>query len=106
MKRKDPSRIEGRIYQGLRELMILRKENEVFSGLEITPTENHYVLDFMRRYRGKRAVIFANFVKSPPNIPSRLFGQSSINANKIIHGISRIAFCKETTIKSVGLIFG
>jgi len=77
-KRNNPSCI-GRVYQGLRELITSRKENEVFSGneLEIIPTENDYVLGFMRRYMGKRAVIFANFVESPPNIPSCLFGLSS-----------------------------
>ena len=108
-KRNDPSCVEGRVYQGLRELVALRKDNEVFSGseLEIIPTENDHVLGFMRRSMGKRAVIFANFAESPQSIPSRLFEQYSINAKKIIHGISRIPFCNEPTIEPLDfLVFG
>jgi glycosidase len=108
-KRNDPSCIEGRVYQGLRELITLRKENEVFSGneLEIIPTENDHVLGFIRRYREKRAMIFANFAESPQSIPSRLFEQYSINARKIIHGISRISSSNETTIEPLDfVVFG
>ena len=108
-KRNDPSCIEGRVYQGLRELVALRKDNEVFSGseLEIIPTENDHVLGFMRRSMGKRAVIFANFAESPQSIPSRLFEQYSINTKKSIHGISKITSCKEPTIEPLDfLVFG
>jgi len=108
-KRNDPSSIEGRVYQGLRELITLRKENEVFSGneLEVIPTENDHVLGFMRRYRGKRAMIFANFSESAQSIPSRLFEQYSINVKKIIYGIRKITACNETTIAPLDfLVFG
>ena len=108
-KRTDPSCIEGRVYQGLRELISLRKKNEVFYGneLEIIPIENDHVLGFMRRYMDKRAVIFANFAESPQSIPSRLFEQYSIHTKKIIHGISRISSGNEATIEPLGfLVFG
>jgi amylosucrase len=108
-KRNDLGTIEGRVYQGLRELVTLRKENEVFSGgeLEIIPTENDHVLGFMRHYRGKHAVIFANFAESAQSIPSRICERYSINAKKIIHGISRISSGNEATIEPLDfLVFG
>jgi amylosucrase len=88
-KRNDPSSIEGRVYQGLRELITLRKENEVFSGneLEIIPTDNEHVLGFLRRSMGKHAVIFANLAENPQSIPSRVCEQYSIRTKKIIHDI-------------------
>ena len=109
VKRNDPSCIEGRVYQGLRELVALRKEFEVFSGteLEIIPTENDHVLGFMRRYRDKRAVIFANFAESPQRIPSRVCEQYSIHSKEIIHGISKMTSGNEMTIEPLDfLVFG
>ena len=105
-KRNDPSSVEGRVYQGLRELITLRKENEVFSGneLEIIPTENDHVLGFIRRYMDKRAVIFANFAESPHSIPSRVCEQYSINTKKIIHGISKMASRNEMTIEPLDFL--
>jgi glycosidase len=108
-KRNDESCIEGRVYQGLQRLIALRKENEVFSGteLEIIPTENDHVLGFMRRYIGKRAVIFANFAESPQKIPSRVCEQYSIHSKEIIHGISKMTSCNEMTIEPLDfLVFG
>lgn len=105
-KRNNPTCIEGRVYQGLRELITLRKANEVFSGneLEIIPTENDHVLGFIRRYRGKRTVIFANFAESAQRIPSRVFEQYSINTKKIIHGSSRITPGNETTLEPLDFL--
>lgn len=105
-KCNDPSCIEDHDYQGLQELITLRKENESFSGneLDIVPSGNDHILGFMRRHMGKRAVIFASFAESLQNISSRLFEQSSINANKIVHGISRIASCNEMTIEPLGFL--
>jgi amylosucrase len=104
--RNDPSCIEGRIYQGLRKLITLRKENEVFSGneLEIIPTENDHVLGYIRRSRGKRAVIFANFSESPQSIPSRGCEQYLIYTKKIVHGISKMTSCDEMTIEPLDFL--
>jgi hypothetical protein len=49
-------------------------------------------------------VIFANFAESPQNIPSRLFEQYSLNAKKIIHGISRITSHNEITIEPLDFL--
>jgi glycosidase len=104
--RNDPSCIEGRIYQGLRKLITLRKENEVFSGneLEIIPTENDHLLGYIRRSRGKRAVIFANFSESPQSIPSRGCEQYLIYTKKIVHGISKMTSCDEMTIEPLDFL--
>ena len=90
--RFDASSIEGRVYQNLKRLIDLRKENEAFSGgeLEIIPTENEHVLGFMRTHAGKRAVLFANFSENPQTIPARIFEQYSIHTKKQIHGISNV----------------
>ena len=105
-KRNHPSCIEGRVYQGLRELISLRKEHEVFSGneLEIIPTENDHVLGFMRRYMGKHAMIFANFSESPQRIPARVCEQYSIPTKKILHGTSKITACNEMTIEPLDFL--
>ena len=105
-KRNDPSCIEGRVYQGLRKLITLRKENEVFFGgeLEIIPTENDHVFGFMRHHMGKRAIIFANFAESPQSIPSRVCEQYSIHTKKILHGISKITACGEMRIEPLDFL--
>ena len=105
-KRNDPSCIEGRVYQGLRKLITLRKENEVFFGgeLEIIPTENDHVFGFMRHHMGKRAIIFANFSESPQSIPSRVCEQYSIHTKKILHGISKITACGEMRIEPLDFL--
>ncbi|MEW6404440.1 MAG: amylosucrase [Chloroflexota bacterium] len=108
-RRHDPSCIEGRVYHGLQELIALRKENDAFSGgeLEIIPTENEHILCFMRRCRGKRAVIFANFAESPQSISARLIEQYSVHTKRKIHGISKIAPGSETVIEPLDfLVFG
>ncbi len=91
-KRFDPASIEGRVYQNLKKLITLRKENEAFSGseLEIIPTENEHVLGFMRTNAGKRVVIFANFSESLQIIPTRIFEQYSVHTKKHLHGISKV----------------
>jgi len=104
--RNDPRCIEGRVYQGLRELITLRKENEMFSSneLEIIPTENDHVLGYIRRSMGKRAVVFANFTESSQSIPSRVCEQYSIHKKKVVHGISKMTSCNEMTIEPLDFL--
>jgi glycosidase len=105
-KRSDPSCIEGRVYQGLRRLITLRKENEAFSGsdLELIPTENEHILGYIRRYMGKRAVIFANFSESAQGIPSRICQQYLIHTKKTVHGISKMTSCDEAIIEPLDFL--
>jgi hypothetical protein len=78
----------------------------VFSGneLEIIPTENDHLLGYIRRSRGKRAVIFANFSESPQSIPSRGCEQYLIYTKKIVHGISKMTSCDEMTIEPLDFL--
>lgn len=92
-RRNDPASIEGHVYQGLQQLIALRKEHVAFSGsvLEIIPTGNDHVLGYMRMHGGQRVVIFANFSEHPQNIPARVMDQYSIRGKNIFHGRSDIS---------------
>ncbi len=89
-KRNDANTIEGRVFQGLKMLIELRKQHEAFAGgeLEVIPTENEYILGFVRTHAGVRAVIFANFSEVPQSIPVRILEQYSIYGKKCLHGKS------------------
>jgi amylosucrase len=92
-RRNDPYSIEGRVYQGLQELIVLRKEQDSFSGhdLEVIPTENEHVLGFMRIHRNNRAVIFANFSEHPQSIPAYILDRFSVHGKRHLHGSSKIS---------------
>jgi amylosucrase len=92
-KRNDANTVEGRVFQGLKMLIDLRKQHEVFAGgeLEIIPTENEHVLGFTRIHAGKRAVIFANFSEQPQIVSSRVIEQYAIQDKHILHGQSSIS---------------
>jgi len=105
-KRNDTDTIEGRVFQGLKSLIELRKQNEVFSGgeLEIIPTENEHVLGLMRTHAGRRAVVFANFSESPQPIPARIFEQYSIHAKKHLHGLSKVTAHVASTLEPLDFL--
>ncbi len=91
-KRNDVNTVEGRVFQGLKMLIDLRKQHEVFAGgeLEIIPTENEHVLGFTRIHAGKRAVIFANFSEQPQIISKRIIEQYAVQNKERLHGHSNI----------------
>jgi len=105
-RRNDPNSIEGRVYQGLQQLIALRKEKEAFSGgeLEIISTENDHVLGFMRAHAGRRAVILANFSESPQTLSAWILEQYSVHTKKQLHGISQISFKNPLTIEPLDFI--
>ena len=108
-KRNDPNSIEGRVYQGLQKLLVLRKEHDAFSGgeLEIIPTDNEHVLGFMRTHAGKRVVIIANFSEEPQVIYPRIFKQYSVYSKQQLHGFSKVSPQSEITIEPLDfLVFG
>jgi glycosidase len=90
-KRNDANTIEGRVFQGLKKLIGLRKQHKAFSGgeLEVIPTENEHILGFMRTHAGKHAVIFANFSEAPQTLPAKVLEQYSIHGKKCLHGKSK-----------------
>ncbi|MBL8090401.1 MAG: alpha-glucosidase C-terminal domain-containing protein [Anaerolineales bacterium] len=94
-KRKDSHTIEGRVFQGLQELINLRKKHDTFAGgdLEIIYTGNEHVLGFVRRYKGKEVVVLANFSESPQVVSSSL-----IQGKKILYGDG------QETIDALGIV--
>jgi glycosidase len=108
-KRNDKNTVEGRVFQGLKMLIGLRKRHQVFAGgeLEIIPTENEHILGFMRTHAGKRAVIFANFSEEAQVISARILEQYSILGKKQLHGKSKFLPKSDVTIEALDfLAFG
>jgi glycosidase len=73
-ERQDSDTIEGRIYQGLKTLIDLRKSYPVFSGgeMQVINTENEHILGYMRVHDAKRALVFANFNERKQTLPQNL----------------------------------
>ncbi len=108
-KRNDPDSIEGRVYLGLKKLIILRNENESFSGseTELIPMENEHILAFIRTYAGKHTIIFANFSESSQTISSHTFKRYSLQTKKQLHGISKVSLLNDVIVEPLDfLVFG
>jgi amylosucrase len=80
-RRRDPQSIEGRIFNGLKKLIGMRKEHPVFSGSRMTVirTGNNHVLGYLRATGQERALVFANFSERDQILPAnllRLYGLS------------------------------
>ncbi len=108
-ERSDPKTIEGRVFQGLKKLIKLRKSHKVFGDgeLEVIPTESEHVLGFERTHAGKRAVVFANFSESPQTLSTQVLEQYSVHSKKRLHGRSRIAEQGNGVIEPLDfLVFG
>lgn len=79
--RNQPKTTEGRIYQGLKRLIELRKKSAIFGEgkMEIIDTSNDHVLAYMRVHDGQHVLVFANFSEEKQTIPAnlvRLYGLS------------------------------
>jgi glycosidase len=79
--RTDADTVEGRIYQELCRLIELRRNNPVFSGMQmqVIDTGSPYVLGYLRFNEKQRALIFANFSENQVVLPAnllRLYGMS------------------------------
>jgi amylosucrase len=79
--RLDDRTPEGRVYQGLRRLIDLRKRYPVFGEgvMDVIETGNDHVLAFIRQGEGERALVFANFSEQVQVLPAnllRLYGIS------------------------------
>ena len=80
-RRTDPTKIEGRVYQGLRRLINLRLNSPVFAGqdMQMIDTGNQNILGYLRRSENRIALIFANFSEHEQTLPTnllRLYGLS------------------------------
>jgi len=62
-RRHDPASVEGRIFQGLRHLVGLRKEALAFAGseMEVVDVGGDHVFAFRRRHQGEEVLVLANF---------------------------------------------
>lgn len=105
-RRSDITSIEGRVYNGLRRLIELRKTHDAFSGndLEVIPTQNDHVLGFMRSHAGGRAMIFANFSENPQTIPGHVLDQYAVHSRRQLHGMSRLSPQDEMTIEALDFL--
>jgi amylosucrase len=80
-RRTDPNTVEGRIFQGLRRLIEVRKEWDVLgkASTEVIDTDNDSILAFTRVADQERLLVFANFSEQTQTIPAnllRLYGLS------------------------------
>ncbi len=73
-RREDSNSIEGRIFQNLKTLIELRKQQHAFSGtlMDTIQTANEHVLGYVRRCGNERVLIFANFSEDPQILSGNL----------------------------------
>ncbi|MBI1877594.1 MAG: alpha-glucosidase C-terminal domain-containing protein, partial [Chloroflexi bacterium] len=79
-RRHDPNSVEGRINAELRRLIELRKQHAALANgeMEVIPTNNDHVFGYVRRYKGERVLVLANFTEH----------EQAIAANEIrLHGL-------------------
>ncbi len=90
--RDDPASVEGRVYQGLKALIGLRKKLIALSSgrLEIVPTGNDHVLGYIRSHDNQRIIIFANFSEISQVISARSLMQAHVYDQKRLHGHSNL----------------
>jgi glycosidase len=105
-KRKDPTTIQGKVYQGLQEFIKLRKTNPAFSGgeLDIISTKNDHVLGFVRRHRDDQVSVFVNFSESPQRVSNRVLTQHNIHINKKLQGASNSMEGQELVIEPLDFL--
>lgn len=81
-QRKDPESIEGRIYEGISQLIHLRKSNPAFNGQQgqILDLGNNHVLGYIRSWQDHRAVVVVNFSEQPQRILKEKFLENSLDS--------------------------
>ncbi|PWH11946.1 MAG: amylosucrase [Anaerolineae bacterium] len=105
-RRHDPQTIEGRVYNGLRELVQMRKENEVFSGnaLRIVETGNVHVLGYERTFAGRHALVFANFSEQEQTLPPDIILRTDAQALRPIYGQPTFTETNALILPPVGFV--
>jgi amylosucrase len=108
-RRNDPNTVEARVFQSIRNLIMLRKEHVVFADgeLEVISTENEHVLGYTRLYDGQRAVVFANFSESEQYISAKVIEQNNLTDKSRLFGLSDISGQGDLLLKPVEFaVFG
>lgn len=81
-RRRDGYTPEGKIFDGLQQLVHMRRENPVFSGHDFTVAEsgNPHVFAFVRAHDGERTLVLANFSEAEQVVSAnalRIYGLGS-----------------------------
>jgi glycosidase len=87
-QRMDANTIPGRVFQGMRELIALRKALPGLAGgkLEVIDTRSGSVLGFARVNQGEQLLILANFSEREHAIPEWVVRQNMLDHRSILFG--------------------
>ena len=87
-QRMDANTIPGRVFQGMRELIALRKALPGLAGgkLEVIDTRSGSVLGFARVNQGEKLLILANFSEREHAIPEWVVRQNMLDHRSILFG--------------------
>jgi glycosidase len=87
-QRMDANTIPGRVFQGMRELIALRKALPGLAGgkLEVIDTRSGSVLGFARVNQGEKLLILANFSEREHAIPEWVVRQNMLDHRRILFG--------------------
>ncbi len=82
-RRQDPTTLEGRIFQGLRRLIQIRKDTPALGGnqLQVIPTGNRHLLGYVRTHAEERALVLANFSERPLTLAGDFLRVSGLGDN-------------------------
>ncbi len=105
-KRKSPETVEGRVFDGLKRLIGLRKEQDAFSGsnLELIQTENEHVLGFVRSHAGQQMVLFANFSESQQFVLSEILKKYEFRLGQRLSGQGQLSLSGNLTLLPYDLL--
>lgn len=104
-RRKDTQTIEGRVFNGMKTLIELRKKHPAFAGgwLQVIPSGNDHVLGYVRRNGEQEAVVFANFSEHPQHVEPWLLEEYALRRRAMLHGHSTLTE-QGLTIASLDLV--
>jgi len=89
-RRSDMNSPEGRVFQGLLQLVQLRKSNLEISGseMQVLQTGNEHVLAYIRSHNGESLLFLANFSENPQLISENVLKSSGFSdgMKKRLHG--------------------
>lgn len=73
-RRSQPETLQGRIFNGLKALIALRKDHSLFSAQQthIVNTGNEHVLGYLRENGAESALVLANFSEETQPVPANL----------------------------------
>ena len=91
--RKTLKTVEGRVFDGLKRLIKLRKKHAALSGgnLKLIQTENEHVLGFVRLHKGKRIILFANFSENTQIVLSAVLKKHDLDSLQLLIGQSQLS---------------